>query len=62
MKKYCVQNNGDCFTCSLVNYGRDCVNVNIYASELGKIGGKVKSERKAISSRENGKKGGRPKI
>lgn len=23
---YCVQNNGDCSTCSLVNYGRDCTN------------------------------------
>ena len=26
MKKYCTQNNGDCQTCSLVNYGRDCRN------------------------------------
>ncbi len=26
MKEYCVQNNGDCSTCSLVNYGRDCIN------------------------------------
>ncbi len=25
-KKYCTQNNGDCKTCSLVNYGRDCYN------------------------------------
>jgi len=23
---YCVQNEGDCKTCSLVNYGRDCQN------------------------------------
>lgn len=23
---YCIQNNGDCETCSLVNYGRDCRN------------------------------------
>jgi len=23
---YCTQNNGDCFTCSLVNYKRDCQN------------------------------------
>lgn len=23
---YCVQNDGDCKTCSLVNYGRDCQN------------------------------------
>jgi hypothetical protein len=23
---YCSQNDGDCSTCSLVNYGRDCEN------------------------------------
>ena len=23
---YCTQNNGDCKTCSLVNYGKDCRN------------------------------------
>jgi len=23
---YCTQNQGDCSTCSLVNYGRDCRN------------------------------------
>ena len=26
MKSYCTQNDGDCSTCSLVNYGRDCQN------------------------------------
>ena len=26
-KKYCSQNNGECGTCSLVNYSRDCRNV-----------------------------------
>ena len=25
-KDYCTQNKGDCDTCSLVNYGRDCQN------------------------------------
>jgi hypothetical protein len=25
-KDYCTQNAGDCLTCSLVNYGRDCQN------------------------------------
>jgi len=25
-KDYCTQNEGDCQTCSLVNYGRDCQN------------------------------------
>lgn len=23
---YCTQNGGDCLTCALVNYGRDCEN------------------------------------
>jgi|GEM_PF-1775675 hypothetical protein len=27
---YCTQNDGDCKTCSLVNYGRDCMNNPIY--------------------------------
>lgn len=31
---------------------------NPAAVELGKLGGKVKSEKKAIASKENGKKGG----
>lgn len=26
MRDYCTQNDGDCSTCSLVNYGRDCHN------------------------------------
>jgi rubrerythrin len=26
MKEYCTQNNGDCTTCGLVNYGLDCGN------------------------------------
>ena len=25
-KDYCTQNDGDCSTCSLVNYGYDCMN------------------------------------
>ena len=29
MKAYCTQNNGDCETCSLSSYGRDCKNVKI---------------------------------
>lgn len=31
------------------------------ASEMGKIGGRSRSEKKRTASRENGKKGGRPK-
>lgn len=35
---------------------------NPAAVALGKLGGLSKSEAKAKASRENGKKGGRPKI
>lgn len=34
---------------------------NQAAVELGRLGGSAKSEKKAKASRENGKKGGRPK-
>ena len=34
---------------------------NPAAVALGKLGGQAKSQKKAQSSRENGKKGGRPK-
>ncbi|WP_319477017.1 hypothetical protein [Marispirochaeta aestuarii] len=26
MKDYCTQNDGDCRTCSMTSYGRDCMN------------------------------------
>lgn len=26
MREYCTQNSGDCETCSLSSYGRDCAN------------------------------------
>ena len=32
-----------------------------YLAEIGRKGGSVKSDAKAASSRENGKKGGRPR-
>lgn len=34
---------------------------NKHAQQLGKLGGKVKSEAKVKAAKENGKKGGRPK-
>lgn len=37
-------------------------NESFWAKKLGKKGGSVKSEKKAATSRENGKKGGRPKT
>jgi hypothetical protein len=30
MKPYCTQNNGNCKTCSLVSYNRDCQNNPIH--------------------------------
>lgn len=30
IKDYCTQNNGDCSSCSLVNYNRDCYNNPIH--------------------------------
>ena len=34
MKTYCTQNNGDCTTCSLVNYGLDCTNHQLTGDAL----------------------------
>jgi hypothetical protein len=36
MKEYCTQNDGNCETCSLVNYGRDCQNIPIVTDEQAK--------------------------
>ena len=33
---YCTQNKGKCETCSLVNYGRDCMNVPITENRKAK--------------------------
>jgi hypothetical protein len=33
---YCTQNDGNCETCSLVNYGRDCQNIPIVTDEQAK--------------------------
>jgi hypothetical protein len=33
MKSYCTQNNGDCSTCSLTNYNRDCHNNPIWGGK-----------------------------
>ncbi len=34
--EYCTQNDGNCETCSLVNYGRDCQNIPIVTDEQAK--------------------------
>jgi len=36
MKFYCTQNDGECETCSLVNYNRDCYNNPFGAAWHGK--------------------------
>jgi len=33
MKEYCTQNNGDCSTCSLVSYNKDCHNNPIHGGK-----------------------------
>ena len=33
-KTYCTQNNGDCLTCNLVNYGLDCQNYPVGGMSL----------------------------
>jgi len=32
-KSYCIQNDGKCGTCSLVNYGMDCQNYPIHGGK-----------------------------
>lgn len=65
-KDYCTQNDGDCLTCSLVNYGYDCRNnkvdyEHLAAATLGRKGGQSRSGAKIKAVRENGKLGGRPR-
>lgn len=72
-KPYCTQNDGNCTSCSLVNYGRDCQNNPVdyaafAASAMGKKGGSATTARKKSASAANlnaaraqGKVGGYPK-
>lgn len=66
-KEYCTQNDGHCPTCSLVNYGRDCMNNPVdyaafAASALGKKGRAVNSPAQQETARKNGAKGGAPRV
>ena len=36
--------------------------MNAAAQQLGRLGGKSKSEAKSAAARKNGKKGGRPRV
>ena len=40
MKPYCTQNNGNCKTCSLVNYNRDCHNNSLHGGKRPGAGAK----------------------
>jgi hypothetical protein len=40
VKAYCTQNAGDCKTCSLVNYNRDCYNNSIHGGSRPGAGSK----------------------
>jgi hypothetical protein len=59
MRPYCTQNNGDCFTCSLVNYGRDCYNNNIM---LGLADWARQSDHSGISARSLVRRGKLPEA
>ena len=39
-KLYCTQNDGDCKSCSLVNYGRDCMNNTLHGGSRPGAGAK----------------------
>ena len=56
-KEYCTQNEGDCVTCSLVNYGRDCMNNPLTKKELYMVkcgnGWKMQIEAETLSEVKN---------
>lgn len=52
-KDYCTQNDGDCDTCSLVNYGRDCQNNPITGQMITRqVPESIRREFKALCARE----------
>lgn len=46
MKSYCTQNNGDCTTCSLVSYNKDCMNTPIWGGAREGAGRKSTGRKK----------------
>jgi hypothetical protein len=48
IKSYCTQNNGDCSTCSLVSYNRDCQGNAVHGGCRPGAGRKA-SGRKAVN-------------
>lgn len=47
-KPYCTQNNGNCSTCSLVNYNRDCQNKPIHGGYRPGSGRKPTGRKKLV--------------
>lgn len=58
-KEYCVQNDGDCATCSLVNYGRDCMNRPIEADSGALENGGSRKRQETTLHGEDLQRGGR---
>lgn len=56
MKDYCTQNNGDCKTCSLSNYGRDCENNPIEDETNNNLKGVKLENEKFYFEKENKKR------
>ena len=55
-KPYCTQNNGNCSTCSLVNYNRDCQNQPLWGGSRPGAGRKPTGRKKQtfyITNKEN---------
>jgi hypothetical protein len=48
MKPYCTQNDGNCPTCSLINYNRDCQNKPIHGGYRPGAGRKPTGRKKQV--------------
>ena len=61
-KDYCTQNDGDCNTCSLVNYGRDCKNQPLTATKVTTHKRGWEATMQAERKRDKSLKGGDKKL
>jgi len=48
MKDYCTQNEGDCSTCSLVSYNKDCQNNPVHGGSRPGAGRKLTGRKKLM--------------
>lgn len=46
MKEYCTQHNGECESCSLANYGKDCQNYPLWGGARTGSGRKPSGRKK----------------